>query len=176
MEWFVLFVKSGKENQVVDFLNSYLNKENFLSFSLLIEYLYPRSTGTITVYKNFYPGYIFVESQTNSPDCPTDLLKAVKKCSDIFKILNYGHHTQSALHREERQFLWNLIDEEKCIQHSDGIIIDDKVKVIEGPLYGREYLIKKINRHKRIAWVECTILNQTHIIELPLNIVHKINT
>ena len=57
---------------------------------------------------------------------------------------------------------------------SKGFIIGDAITVTEGPLKGYEGSIKKIDRHKRMAFVELPFLGKETRVRIPLEIVDKL--
>ena len=61
----------------------------------------------------------------------------------------------------------------RVIDLSQGIIEHDKVIVQSGPLCGLEGMIRKIDRHKRLATLEIHILGRTKTIRVGLEIVAK---
>lgn len=46
-----------------------------------------------------------------------------------------------------------------------------KIVVYKGPLKGREGLIIKVNRHKRIAWIRVPFMGSERVIQMPLSVV-----
>ena len=59
---------------------------------------------------------------------------------------------------------------------SEGIIEGSRVIVRTGPLQGMEGLIRKIDRHKRKAWLELPMFGGTHTVQVGLEITEKIKT
>mgnify|MGYP000502125395 FL=1 len=58
------------------------------------------------------------------------------------------------LRPEQEEFLKALIQPDtKTISMSTGYIKDGTTHVIQGPLQGREKFIRRIDRHKRLAWL-----------------------
>ena len=53
----------------------------------------------------------------------------------------------------EREWLEGTLDDEGVIRASEGRIEDGALTVERGPLCGREQQIRKIDRHKRLAYV-----------------------
>lgn len=56
---------------------------------------------------------------------------------------------------------------------SEGIIEGSKVSVNSGPLQGMEGYIRKIDRHKRKAYLEIPFFGRTQNIQVGLEIVEK---
>ena len=53
------------------------------------------------------------------------------------------------------------------------IILNSKIIITSGPLVGNEGIIKKIDRHKRIGFVEFSFMGQPQLVKLPLEIISK---
>ena len=71
----------------------------------------------------------------------------------------------------EEQFLVGIGGDELVIGMSKGIIERGKVTVMSGPLQNMEGSIKKINRHKRLAWVEVKMFGREMRVPLGLEIL-----
>lgn len=61
----------------------------------------------------------------------------------------------------------------RIIEMSEGIIEGDRVIIFKGPLKSYGGVIKKINRHKRLAYLEVRMLGRTTNIRVGLEIVRK---
>ena len=60
----------------------------------------------------------------------------------------------TSLRLEQEEFLKELMQPEtKTISMSTGYIKDGTTYVTQGPLQGREKFIRRIDRHKRLAWL-----------------------
>lgn len=59
------------------------------------------------------------------------------------------------------------------MEMSEGIIEGDRVVVTRGPLKGREASITRIDRHKRLAWVDMDVFGRSKSIRVGLEIVSK---
>lgn len=70
--------------------------------------------------------------------------------------------------------LLSLCNDDHCIESSSGIIEGDRIHIIEGPISGRESIVKKVNRHKRQAWIEIEFLGSMRLISVALEVVEKI--
>ena len=62
---------------------------------------------------------------------------------------------------------------DKVVEMSTGVIEGDRVIVTDGPLVGREALISKIDRHKRLAYLDMRMFGRTKTIKVGLEIVRK---
>lgn len=63
---------------------------------------------------------------------------------------------------------------EQLVAMSTGIIENDQVRILTGPLQGMEGYIRKINRHKRKAWVSIEMFGRSVDMEVGLEIIKKV--
>ena len=56
---------------------------------------------------------------------------------------------------------------------SYGMIEGDRVRIISGSLVGMEAVIRKVDRHKRVAYIEMRIFGEIKLVEVGLEIVAK---
>lgn len=80
----------------------------------------------------------------------------------------------SPLSQEEVELLLKLGKEEQLVAMSTGIIENDQVRILTGPLQGMEGYIRKINRHKRKAWVSIEMFGRSVDMEVGLEIISKV--
>lgn len=94
------------------------------------------------------------------------------QCADIFA----EHITANAiaLFPEQEVFLRNLMmPETKKISMSTGYIKDGRTYVTKGPLQGREKMISRIDRHKRLAKLRFAAGNTDRELCAGLEIISK---
>lgn len=115
-----------------------------------------------------FPGYIFAVSE--EIETLRDQLKTI---IGLTKLLGTGDEITPLTEREEA-FLLSFGGEEQIVRMSEGIIENDKVKIISGPLKGKEAYIRKIDRHKRKAWLELPMFGRTQRVEAGLEITAKL--
>lgn len=118
--------------------------------------------------KVLFPGYVFVITE--------DICKLHQwlwKLNGFTKLIGIGKEILP-LTEKEVWFMQRLGGNEQIVRLSEGIIENDKVYVISGPLRGLEGYIRKIDRHKQKAWLEVDMFNRTQRIQVGLEIVHKV--
>lgn len=74
---------------------------------------------------------------------------------------------------EEEELLLRLGGPDHHLAMSKGIIKEGIIYVTEGPLIGWEGMIRKIDRHKRIAMLGTGLINDGWKIKAGLEIVSK---
>lgn len=73
----------------------------------------------------------------------------------------------------ERPYLKDLCWEDNLVPMSRGMIKNGRTIVTKGPLKGRECLIRRIDRHKRIAEIEIALEGQKRQVTVGLEINEK---
>lgn len=115
-----------------------------------------------------FPGYLFV--RTDNPE----QLSARMRTIPVFMRLLGSNDQFIPLAPNELVWLNTFADAEKhLVEMSQGIIEGDKVIVTEGPLKGHEALITKINRHKRLAYLDLHMFGRQKTVRIGLEIVRK---
>ena len=97
--------------------------------------------------QRMFPGYVFLGSGDAG-----QLTREMKEISYTKQILAESGPL-IPLEQEEETFLRQLCGDKHHFGMSRGYIQDRRTFVTEGPLQGQEKLIRKIDRHKRIARV-----------------------
>lgn len=92
-----------------------------------------------------YPGYVFL--------VVADLQSLRSRLQDLsaFGQLVEADGQLSVLSDDEIAFITAFGGADHLVRFSRGNIVDGQLVVYEGPLQGRASLVKKIDRHKRIA-------------------------
>lgn len=172
--WFVFYVKTGKEQTTCDFLNKLINIEESVAFIPQVEMIFKSSKCTSKYLRPMFPGYVFIDSSINERVF-VGLAYKVKRFSNcILKLLGAEDINYMKLSNYEKKFLLGFLNKEFVTESSKGFIVGDKVFVTSGPLQGRESVIKKINRHKRRAEIELMCLGDIRRISVALEIVSKV--
>lgn len=115
------------------------------------------------------PGYLFVE--TNEPELASERLRELPLFMRV--LADVGGEFLS-LSDDETSWIRSLTTERShVVEMSEGVIEGDRVIVTQGPLKGREAWIIKVDRHKRLAWLDMRMFGRTKSIKVGLEIVSK---
>ncbi|WRK52222.1 hypothetical protein SD457_17455 [Coprobacillaceae bacterium CR2/5/TPMF4] len=79
------------------------------------------------------------------------LRRSFSKCKEIFELNNHNKIRLVKLQKRDLGFLNKF--NSTVIDNSTGDIENGKIVVKEGPLIGEEDLIRKVDRHKRLAFL-----------------------
>lgn len=122
-----------------------------------------------TVRMQLLPGYVFV--QTREPEKVAARLAEVPAFT---RLLGSNGEYFMPLSADEEAWLNAYTDiDTHVVEMSEGVIEGDRVMVMRGPLKGREFEIRRIDRHKREAELEVPMLGRVKRIRVGLEIVAK---
>lgn len=166
--WYVVQVRSGTEENIK------LQCEKNISEGVFEQCFIPYYEEKrhirgewITLRKVLFPGYIFVITEE-----PEALYRGLKSVIGLTKLIGTGQEIVP-LTEEETALLKKLGGEEHVAVMSEGIIEQSQVKITSGPLAGMEGCIRRIDRHKRKAWLEVEMFGRKQLIQAGLEIVAK---
>lgn len=166
MDWYAMFVKTGKEDLVQKMFRKQFD-ESVVRAIVPKRKLQEKKQGqAYEVYKKLFPGYVLLNTQMDSKR-----YYEFKRIPITHKLLNkysYKDHIQnykendgdletysfSKIDDEEISLILELIGDSETIETSTIYIKSAKVTVCDGPLKGREGIIKKIDRRKKRARIE----------------------
>lgn len=166
--WYVVQVRTGTEESIR------IQCEKNISGQVLERCFIPyyeeqkRIRGAWTIQRKvLFPGYVFIVSENLE-----QLYKELRNVLGLTKLIGTGQEIV-ALQEEEVSFLLRIGGEDQIMEMSEGVIEDSRVRVTAGPLVGMEGLIRKIDRHKRKAWLEVEMFGRTQMVQVGLEIVAK---
>ena len=114
-----------------------------------------------------FPGYVFVV--TNDAEKLHNSLKNIQRFT---KILG-DKDDFIPLTRDEIDFLESFSGRDRIVKMSEGYMVGDRVVVTKGPMVDFDGKIKKVNRHKRTATIEISLLGKITEVNVGLEILHK---
>ena len=166
--WYVVQVRTGTEEnirtQCLRKISSEILERCFIPYYEEKKHI----RGEWTVQKKvLFPGYVFVVTEDMEK-----LHESLKSVIGLTRLIGTGREVVP-LTEEEKQFMLDLGGEEQVVPLSEGIIENSVTKIRSGPLKGREGLIRKIDRHKRKAWLEVEMFGRKQEIEVGVEIVAK---
>ena len=166
--WYVIQVRTGTEEEIQRQCETIIDK-SILEKSFIPKYEQERKYQGQwhTELKILFPGYVFLISGEKEK-----LFFELKRIIGLTKLLGTGE-TIVPLTDEEVNFLLRLGGEEQTVGMSEGFIENDRGVVTSGPLKGNEGLIRKIDRHKRKAWLEIEMFGRTVEMQVGLEVVGK---
>ena len=167
MNWYVIFVTKNKIDELMVYFN---NQPSMNAFIPKIEKLMSKEGEKGFIEVPMFPDYLFIKTSLSEQEF-NELTKEIEKQLDsTIKILQDETQTVFSLTTQEKRLLESLLDDDYLIKHSTGVIVDSKLIIQEGPLIGKEELIRKIDRHKRLAFLH-NICGR--LMKVPLEVTSK---
>ena len=120
-----------------------------------------------TLKKVLFPGYVFLVT-----DQVEELFLKLKEVEGLTKLLGTGEEI-IPITEKETEFIQRFGGDNQVVEMSQGIIEGSQVIIQSGPLMGKEGLIRKIDRHKRKAYLEVEMFGALQRVEVGLEITMK---
>lgn len=167
--WYVIQTIGGQEDQV----NSLMLK--LVDQSLILESFIPRyevmkriKGAWVKRAEVLLPGYVFVVTKD-----PGKLKESLRNVPRFTRLLG-NDDMFTPLEDREVAFI-NAFTQpgKRTVELSTGVIEGDEVVILNGPLMGHQSSIVKIDRHKRLAYLEIEMLGRKKNVKLGLEIVAK---
>jgi len=114
-----------------------------------------------------FPGYVFLIAEN-----PEKLVNGLRKVIGLTKLIGTGDEIVPLV-QEEIDLLMKIGTDKQLVEISFGIIENDRVQILAGPLMGMEGNIRRIDRHKRTAYLEIEMFGRTVEMKVGLEIIRK---
>ena len=168
--WYVIWTTTGSEQKLDLWIKEYVPNEYYDDcFVPLIDQNKKVNGVWKTVHKTLFPGYMFVNTDSERIESFAERIKH----SDQFAVVLSTDERFTPVSNEEVFLIENAFANNGVLGSSIGIIEGDMVKILSGPLIGKEGLIKSINRHKRTAIIELNMFGRVSTIKIGLEIISK---
>lgn len=167
--WYVIQVVGGKEKHVLGLIAKLVDPA-LVEEAFVPQYEVMKRIKGAWVRRRevLLPGYLFVVTGD-----PAALRHELAKVPALTKILATSDGF-TPLEAHDIAFLNAFTDAgSRVVGMSEGVIAGDEIVILNGPLMGRAGLIKKVDRHKRLAYLEIPIMGRTKVIKVGLEIVRK---
>ncbi len=168
--WYVIFVRAGHESHEKELIEKIVPPALLQRCVLLRREVMRGRSGVWSKQEEvLLPGYLLALS-----DDPVKLHEALRDVPGLTKLLGGNGTTFAPLQKTEASFVEMLTaDENEVMAMSEGIIEGDAVIVHHGPLKGYEALVRKVDRHKRVAFIEFEMFGRHVVAKTGLEIVRK---
>lgn len=117
--------------------------------------------------KILFPGWVFLTEEA------LEVLLEKKNDIELFFLTGAVESIFLPVFEEEATFLDGMMDQNHIIGMSRGYIQGNDLIVEEGPLIGKNRLIRKIDRHKRYAYLDVRISGNEEKIKVGLEVWKK---
>lgn len=168
--WYVIQVVGGQEHAVVHQVEKLVDGDTYRSCFVPSYEIKKRLQGEWCYRREIlFPGYVFVDTRT-----PNDFSKELNNVSRMTKLLHSGDERFIPLADNEKTLISAFVgNDDHVMKMSEGIIEGDEIVILKGPLMNHVGLVKKIDRHKRLAYLEILMCGRSTTIKAGLEIVRK---
>lgn len=168
--WFVIWTTTGSENKLNQWISEFLPHELYDNcFVPMVDKNMKVQGNWIIKKKALFPGYLFVNTDR---DRVKEIALRLKKAEQFAVVLSTDG-IFSAVSEDEAFIIDSAFDNEGTLGTSVGFIEGGKIKILSGPLIGKEAIIKSIDRHKRTAIIELNMFGRKSNVKIGLEIVSK---
>lgn len=171
MDWYVIYALDQDAHDILDFFDRQKDVDAFIP---QVEKFMNRKG--VKGYESFpmFPNLIFLRTSLAKSTIEKKMRLWRKDIAAMATCFSYEDMKGTLLKPSEQAYLESVLDESNTMRHSLGIIKDDRLMILEGPLVGKEALVKKLDRHKRQAFLDVHLLGK--LIKVPLEITQRIYT
>ena len=166
--WYVMRVPTGMEQSYQKKCEQRIEAP-VLEKSFLPYYDEMRKQGGVWTIRScvMFPGYVFMQTRR-----PEEIQCSLRQIPGWKSLVTVGTEIVPITPAEEA-LLRELGHEEQVIPISRGIIQKNEIIVTEGPLKGKEAYIRRIDRHKRRAYLELHLASEVVEAGVSLEIYAK---
>ena len=172
--WYILFVRTGTEEQLAKRLKYSLGNCGFQPFVPKKTCVFRRQGKKSLFQKICFPGYVFIESDKPTMEFIEVAFPTIDKDKDAYRFLCYGNKDDIAMREGERLILSRIFANNYCIDISKGFKEGDTVKIISGALMGHESMIMSINKGRKKAVIEVQMFGTIVAVSVGLEVIEKI--
>ena len=174
-KWYVLRAVSGKEGKVKEYLEALMKRDDMLAANvgqILLpteKYAQLRNGKRVVKEKLFLPGYVLVEARLDG-----EIAHTLRFIPNVLGFLGGMDNPTPVKQADINRILGTA--EETVIKNDDiavPYIVDEAVKVTDGPFSGFSGVIEEINAEKRKLKVTVKIFGRKTPLELGFNQVEK---
>ena len=175
MKWYVLRAVSGKEAKVKEYLEALLKKDEMLAAHVnqdllsTEKYAQLRNGKRVVKEKLFLPGYVLVEANLQG-----EVAHTLRFIPNVLGFLGGLDNPSPVRQADINRILGTA--EETIIRNEEPSVpymVDEAVKVIDGPFSGFSGIIEEVNTEKRKLKVMVKIFGRKTPLELAYNQVEK---
>lgn len=166
--WYVIWTTTGQEEKTRGLIEKLVDPSAYKRCLILYKNKFEKVKGVRQkVKRKLIPSYIFVET-----DSINEFAEALVRVPGFSVVLSSEKYFQP-LKEKETLIIEKFADCGEVIDTSTGYIIGDRIIINDGPLVGSEGMIKKVNRHKRIAIIEMEMFGRVTDVTVGLEIIEK---
>jgi len=164
--WYVIQTRAGNEEKVKKKLEKQ-KIENLLTLLPKRKLWIRRKGDFFYELKPLFPGYFFIQAKMDPLT-----VKAIKKVSGVIRILGNKKSPQE-VPPEEMKIIFSLMQEQNIIPPSQAFFVNERIKIIAGPLADMEGRIVSVDKRKKRVKIKLPFFNTYKEVYLSFELVEK---
>lgn len=169
MDWYALFVQTGKEEYVQKWLSFNFNKSVLRSVIPKRKIPERRKGKVFHTIKVLFPGYVLIQTEMN--DLIYNKIISTPKC---IRVLSNGTYYSKIDDREITPIL-KLISDMGILDYSKVYMENSLIVVKSGPLQGMEGIICKVDQRKGRAKILMKFLNSVKKVDVGIELLDTLD-
>ncbi|WP_449314381.1 hypothetical protein [Rubneribacter sp.] len=169
LRWYVAYAGEGREDALATKLASALSPAVLTeAFCPKWEMLMKRRGVWLKAERVMFTGYVVLASAH-----PRALMQELSHLSFPVVLAGKRGRTLLPIEAEVQRWLERSLDGSHVLRASEGVIHAGKLTVEHGPLQGSEARVKKVDRHKSMAWVGLGNTDSQFLLRVALAVPKK---
>ncbi|UFJ41780.1 antiterminator LoaP [Brevibacillus humidisoli] len=176
MDWYALFVQTGKEETVQKLLRLHFDEPSL--YSIVPKRRLPeRKAGRVHhVARKMFPGYVLIKTNMN----PAVFYK-IRKLPKVYYVVHnqaYSHTSETyyrKIDEQEMATILQLLGDGEIVDYSRVYLEKSQVIITSGPLQGLEGIINKVDKRKNRANILVNFMGKEKHIDVGIEILSKTN-
>jgi transcriptional antiterminator NusG len=164
-EWYVVFTRSGKEEQVKKYIEEKYADDGRVG-RVVVPYEEVVEEGKTKKPKKLFPRYVFVEMEPRY-----DVFSFIRSLPDVIGIIGDPEEPQPLTEEEVENILRKVGAAKEVVSLEFGV--EDKVKITKGPFKDYIGVVASINLEKRKVKVLVPIFGRETPVEVDFEDVQK---
>lgn len=166
--WYVIWALAKEEHELLYKIEDNISPKLYKKAWIPKRYERRRIKGEDKdVEVKLFPGYVFIDT-----DKPVDIHLALKYEKEYIGMLKTDDEF-APVSEGERMIIERLTGDKGVADISTGVIENGRLLIVDGALRGMEKYIKKIDRHKKKAYLEMKLLGDIRHFTMGLEVVEK---
>lgn len=170
LNWYFIETERFEEEKVKQILID----SGFDAFIPKKEMYFKKGEFTEITQRLLFPGTVMVCDPQSPPQFTQKLNDWLALKQSGSELIRLESDTYYSLSNKEKACLSQLLDCEKILRFSTGVIRQRELHILKGPLQGHEKEIQKIKRHQRLATLPVQLCGQTVFLIVGLEVIEKI--
>lgn len=163
-------VATGREHKTIELLERVIGCETRAQLFAPRYRFHRKVRGTWELTEELLtPGYAYITASMLDIE---DIARKIRMAPAFGRVLSQDGRI-IPLSADEERWIGALTGASHVVEPSYGYVEGDRVTITDGPLKGIESTIKKIDRHKRLAYVEVRLLGRTKVVKVGAEVVRK---